>query len=254
MKQIRGVKRNDYYIGNIMGELSEYAKRYIFKMVHVDNMEYVLSTGICAKHHPKAEPEYVAIGDPELAAERENREVPCDPESVLTDYVPFYFNGRMPMLSSIIHADCNRKEYWEIDSPYRKSRYGPNKTKQWKQEDIVFILCRLDEVLERCPKWCFTDKHANSPHANFYTRLEDMDRLAWNVIDNYPEIMTEDIRLRRQAEFLVRDFVPLQCIRGITVRTEQVRERLEPLLPDTGKFINLSFSRYSDLYFYNDGK
>lgn len=64
-----------------------------------------------------------------------------------------------------------RKEYWEIDSPYRKSRYGPNKTKQWKQEDIVFILCRLDEVWKRCPKWCFTDKHANSPHVNFYTRL-----------------------------------------------------------------------------------
>ena len=54
MKQIQCVKRNNYYIGNIMGELSEYAKRYIFKMVHVDNMEYVLSTGICAKHHPKA--------------------------------------------------------------------------------------------------------------------------------------------------------------------------------------------------------
>ena len=112
MKQIQCVKRNNYYIGNIMGELSEYAKRYIFKMVHVDNMEYVLSTGICAKHHPKAKSGYVAIGDPELAAARENREVPCDPESVLTDYVPFYFNGRMPMLSSIIHADRNRKEYW----------------------------------------------------------------------------------------------------------------------------------------------
>lgn len=232
--------------------------RLIYKMVHVDNVEYILSTGICSSNHPLASDHYVNIGDTGLIERRATMTVPCDPKSVLTDYIPFYFCGKSLMLASIIHADENRRRFFDKGLPERLLTFDPRRIRQYSQKDLIFITCDVKTIVERCPVWCFTDGHPHHPQTQFYTSLEDMDKLRWSVIDKYPEVMTEDIRRCRQAEFLVRDYVPVDCIRSFYVRTDDVRKRIEKLVREKladQKYVPVTTDyHYPFLFFHNKGR
>ncbi len=58
--------------------------------------------GLYSKNSAPEDPGRVIIGNKEIIGERDTRIVKCYPETVVNDYVPFYFSVRTPMLFNII--------------------------------------------------------------------------------------------------------------------------------------------------------
>jgi hypothetical protein len=70
-------------------------------------------------------------------------------------------------------------------------------------------------------------------YTEFYSDLEDLGSVDWNVIgarywNDTPE--DGDRKRRRQAEFLVRNRFPLALVTNVVVRTESIRESVEKAL------------------------
>lgn len=73
-------------------------KIWIFRIIPIQNLEYVLRDGIYCKNECKEDIGFLSIGSKEIINQRNTKIVKCYPETVVNDYVPFYFSVRTPML------------------------------------------------------------------------------------------------------------------------------------------------------------
>ncbi len=64
-------------------------------------MDYLLRDGLYCKNAGKKDIGFVTIGSQEIITQRDTRIVKCYPDTVVNDYVPFYFSVRTPMLYNI---------------------------------------------------------------------------------------------------------------------------------------------------------
>src|SRR5690348_11543782 len=64
---------------------------YIFRITHVDNVAWMLKNGMWCRSSRKFDPNFIAIGSPELIEKRKTHTVPIPPGGTLSDYIPFYF-------------------------------------------------------------------------------------------------------------------------------------------------------------------
>ena len=100
------------------------ARGLLFRITHVANLPWLLRHGLHATRGQVADPNFVAIGSPDLIDKRTRRVVPRAPGGVLSDYIPFYFTPKSPMLFNI------------------KSGYSG--ITKWPNEDIAILVssCR----------------------------------------------------------------------------------------------------------------
>lgn len=73
----------------------------IFRILHMDNLELILKSG--GMHASNYLPNdinsnYKSIHDADIQKRRKKTGIPCEPKGVISDYVPFYFGPRSPML------------------------------------------------------------------------------------------------------------------------------------------------------------
>lgn len=194
------------------GKMRENVKLY--RIVHVDNLEYLLMHGMCNREHPDADPDYINIGDNDLIRNRHNYQVRINPPGgELGEYVPFYFGRLSPMLLRI--------------------KTGSNGIKAIPQKNIVYIVCKLDTVVGECEEWCFTDGHAKNKITTFYNSLDELNEVYWNKVDQRYWRNTEDdfdMMRHKQAEFLVRFRVPISCIFAFVTYTQPVADHIKKLL------------------------
>lgn len=212
----------------------DYLQKPIFRMVHFDNLEYVLRNGMCTRNHTLADPDYINIGDSDLISQRQ--EYPAKivpPGGNLGDYVPFYFGGHSPMLLNI--------------------RTGFRGIKQRPQADIVFVVCSIGSIIKQCPdRWCFTDGHAKNSITHFYNSVDDLIEVDWQVVRDRIWKNTDDDwdRMRRkQAEFLVKDHVPVTCIQCIAVFDKQRKTQVEEIVQRSGLHIPVKTDINRQLYY-----
>lgn len=182
-------------------DMTRYQDHILLRLIHSDMLEEVLTNGMYSKNSGHVISGYINIGDTELIKQRDEYVVKIDPPNGhLGDYIPFYFAGHSPMLLNI--------------------KTGYRGIKKYPQSDLVFLVCKISDVIEQCPHWCFTDGHAKSSITKFYNDIEDLSLLDWDTINLQFWNSTEDDydRMRRkQAEFLVKKHVPLTCISQIIV-------------------------------------
>ncbi len=135
------------------------------------------------------------IGHEHIKARRMNRNVPLAPGGTLGDYVPFYFAPRSPML-------------FAIHGGYVEGYKGG-------QNSVIHLRSTVEAVDETELQWVFTEGHAEIAYTDFFSDLEDLTKIDWEVLkarywhdtDNDP-----DRKRRRQAEFLVHQFFPLGLV------------------------------------------
>jgi hypothetical protein len=187
---------------------------WIYRLVHIDNLEYLLTNGVYTQNHPKADPNYINIGDTGLIAQRNNYPVKiAPPGGALGDYVPFYFAGHSPMLLNI--------------------KTGHRGITQRPQSELVYLCCRVDDIVANCAEWCFTDGHAKDSMTSFYNDLNDMNNVDWNavVLQYWFPIQTFlDRQTKKQAEFLVKNEVPVKCISGLIVYDQNAHNIIHAIL------------------------
>jgi hypothetical protein len=186
----------------------------IYRIVHVDNVEYILAHGMYTRTHKKADPNYINIGDSGLIAQRNTYPVGIiPPGGNLGDYVPFYFGPLSPMLLNI--------------------KTGHRGITKRPQSDIVYIVCEVDIVTTTCKEWCFTNGHAKDSLTDFFNDLSDLKEVHWDVVKlRYWSPINEflDRQMRKQAEFLVKEKVPVSCMSKIVVFDQRTCNLVEALL------------------------
>lgn len=188
-------------------------KIWLFRIVHINNVEYLLHSGISTQQDQQSNSDYVNIGDTNLINQRMDYPINLDGYGNLGDYVPFYFGPLSPMLLNI--------------------KTGYRGIKQLPQSEIIYICCKLNQVINCGAQWCFTDGHAKNLFTGFYNDINDLDKVDWNIVfEKYWSNTEDDLdRIRRkQAEFLVKDFVPVNCIDTIVVFNEEKRIFVQDLV------------------------
>lgn len=76
-------------------------KALIFRIVHIENVPWILDYGMHCRNSNTFDQKYISIGSEELIVKRSHREVPESPGGTLTDYIPFYFTPYSIMLYNI---------------------------------------------------------------------------------------------------------------------------------------------------------
>lgn len=133
----------------------------IYRMLHIENIPHVLANGITHKDSPNANPNFVEIGDISLISNRNTRQVNVDNGNTfntievitLGDFTPFYFGVKMPMLY-VIQQGGNFVE------------------KANKPEDIVYVACSLQSIVNSELIYYFSDGHPTDFLTTFYNRDE----------------------------------------------------------------------------------
>lgn len=190
---------------------------YLYHITSIENLPSVIeSRGLKSKNRLLQENtghRDIAYGH--IQDRRAQYEVPCASGGCLHDYVPFYFGPRSPMLYAI-HGGF-------VDG------YDEG------QEPILHLVTKVSMILEEELSFAFTDRHAVLTYASFFEDVKDLDKVDhnlmqekyWHDTDEYPQR-----KERRQAEFLIRDFMPFNVIGAIGVMNENVEQQvLEALKP-----------------------
>jgi len=148
-----------------------------------------------------------------IQSRRAKVEVPCGVGGRLTDYVPFYFAPRSPMLYTICQGNV------------------PNYTEG--QEPVIYVVSTIEAVQQAELPFVFTDGHGIMAVTEFFDDLAQLNQVDWQVMNlkywfDTPE--DSDRKRRRQAEFLVHQFFPWQLVTEIGVIDTQVKGQVEQCL------------------------
>ncbi|MCX7063014.1 MAG: DUF4433 domain-containing protein [Proteobacteria bacterium] len=204
--------------------------RYIFRILHRDNVPWVLANGVTSRSHPDQNPHYVNIGNLDLIGKRAHRLVPIPPGGVLDDYLPFYFCTHSVMLFNI---HTGRVE-------------GVN----CGQGDIVYLVSSIERLDEVGARYVFTDRHAYVSNAHYFSDRADLTKLDWQLIESrdFRRDPNDPGKLeRRQAECLVHRGLPVDGLLGIACQNDRTLEFCVGLVAAEG--LHLKVLKRTDWYF-----
>lgn len=205
-------------------------KALIFRIVHRDNLPWILRHGLYCRNSPSLNPTYRTIGNVELIDKRQHRLVDIPPGGTLSDYVPFYFTPFSPMMLNI------------------KTGYGgitkvPN-------EEVVILVSSLYKISEMGISFVFTDRHAYLRGAEFFSRLEDLDKVDWGLLQSkdFRRDPDDPGKIERyQAEALVHYHLPVGAMLGIVCYTDAAKTQLERSVAENGQ--DLQVHKITGWYF-----
>ncbi|MFN8254494.1 MAG: DUF4433 domain-containing protein [Bacteroidales bacterium] len=209
------------------------SKIWLYRIMHINNLEYLLMHGIYTRTNPLFDCDFINIGDSTLIEQRSDYPVGIDPPGgMLGEYIPFYFGPLSPMLLN-------------IKTGYRGIIKRP-------QAEIVYICCKLISFLSLDFEWCFTDGHAKSAITKFFNNIDDLDKVDWKMVSERYWNNTEDDfdRMRRkQAEFMVKNYIPVGNIGCIIVYDKDKQEFVQNILDKLQLAVPVKVDQKSKFYF-----
>lgn len=190
-------------------------------MTHIDNIPYILQNGITHKNSPNSNPNFISIGDVSLIDTRRTKRVSIDNGDILNfnassiilgEFIPFYFGIKMPMLYVI----QNGGNFVEKATP---------------AENIVYLACSLNNIIQSGAVYYFSDGHATDNLTSFYdcTKINELPNIIdWDSIKAPFWGGQENLNIKRkkQAEFLVSDDLPSNFIVGFCCSNEKTKVKL----------------------------
>jgi ssDNA thymidine ADP-ribosyltransferase, DarT len=190
-------------------------KALIWRIVHRDNLNWLLDHGLHCFNSGTHAPNYVNIGNIELIDKRKLCPVRIPPMGYLADYIPFYFTPFSPMLLNI--------------------RSGYAGVQKRSNEEIIMLVSSLNHVRELGLPFVFTDAHAYARLSNYYKDLVDLKRIDWGILqrrDFKSDENDPNKKERYQAEALIYKHVPVHGLLGIVCYTEKIGVIIEQMLKD----------------------
>lgn len=181
----------------------------LYHITHLDNLPAIVRQGgLWAKGHLPEGAQQTDLADSKIQDRRHAFPVPGANGRCLHDYVPFYFCPKSPML-------FRRKDL---------------------QREIVYLVTRPSLCVAQGLEWVFTDSHAVTMLARFTRNLSDLERLDWDAIrsDFWGGEANQEIRRRKQAEWLVFRFVPLAAIVELAAMVPETTDRVSNCLQAAG--------------------
>ena len=202
----------------------------IFRIIHYKNLPFILENGLHCPNSDIKDENFVPIGFPSLIASRNETVIPLAPGGTLSDYIPFYFTVKSPMLYVI--AQGNDPEV--IKTP---------------QKEIIYLVSSLEKLQENNCSFAFTDRHAKLAYTKFYNSLEDIDKLNWEIIRSADWGRQHGVERKeiKQAECLVHQFMPVEALIGIGCKDQEIADLINAELLKKQK--NIPIKIKPDLYF-----
>jgi hypothetical protein len=169
----------------------------LYRMTHISNIPHILQHGITHWKSVNANKAYASIGDITLISKRSTMSVIINNGNILnncgtiilSNFIPFYFGVRMPMLYVVQHGG----NFVEHATP---------------PQNIIYLTCLLSDILKAGYSYYFSDGHATDYLTSFY----DNTQIVYlpNIID-WVAIRTQywggsgnlDLKRKKQAEFLI---------------------------------------------------
>jgi len=187
----------------------------IYRIMHIDNLSLVLQRNalLCGNEIKRLGLHYKSIGYMQLTRDRSQRLVTCSERGTLTDYVPFYFCPRSPMLYCIDR--------------------GTVPTYTEGQEPIIYLQSTVESIIQHNRPFFFTNMHSYLTIAQQYDDINNLEMLEWEVIDSQSWANTNEDpnrRAKKQAEFLVHNHVPWSSILKVGVYSERYRQDVLSIL------------------------
>lgn len=185
-------------------------KALIWRIVHRDNLPWILDNGLDCANSSNQSPHYVAIGNADLINRRAHRVVPIAPHGTLSDYVPFYFTPFSPMMYNIYT--------------------GRGEVARRSNEEICIIVSSLHKVQALGLPFVFTDRHAYPPLAKYYNDLALLNEIDWPLLQarNFQRNPDDPVQIERyQAEALIYQHVPIGSLSGVVCYTDVIKQQLE---------------------------
>ena len=204
-------------------------KALIWRIVHRDNLPWILDNGLHCANSGVLSPNYVNIGNPDLIDKRRHRAVPITPRGTLADYVPFYFTPFSVMMKNI-HSG------WSVQ--------------QRRNEEIVILVSSLHRIEELGLSFVFTNAHAYPHWTSYYSDLERLDQIDWSILQHrdFKRDPDDPRKMERyQAEALVYRHLPIEGLMGINCCTDVVKRRIEQEIQRRN--LNLSVHTRTGWYF-----
>lgn len=188
-------------------------KALIFRIVHVDNLPWMVEHGLQCRNTPNANQNYVSIGSEELIGVRKERQVPIEPGGDYGDYIPFYFTPFSIMMYNI------------------KTGYG---VPQRRSNEILICVSSLHDLHAQGRQFVFTNQHACSAGLEFSNDLTDLEELVdWPLLrsKNFKKDPDDPGKaLRYQAEAMVYGDIPLESLKGIVCHSEAVLGKIRAIV------------------------
>lgn len=188
----------------------------IFRITHRDNVPWILDHGLHAATSEVLDPNFRNIGNPELIDKRVKRAVTIGPGGTLADYIPFYFTPFSIMMFNI-HTGYNVKHV--------------------ANEEIVILISSLHRVAELGIQFLFTDQHAYPLAARYFTALDDLQSIDWELLNrkNFKHDPDDPGKKERyQAEALIWKALPVEGLLGICSYNETVDAAIKTELAKRG--------------------
>jgi len=195
-----------------MSDLSP-EKALIFRIMHIDNVPWMLEHGLHCQNGKSTDPNYIQIGNPDLIDRRQHRHVPGPCGGTLSDYVPFYFTPFSPMLHNITT--------------------GWNGITKRSMSEIVTIVSALPRLVEQSIPFVFSDRHAYLVSAKFSSDSADLHRLPWDLwaAKDFARDASKPAKFERyNAEALVYQHVPVSALQGIVCQGPAEEARLKEMV------------------------
>jgi hypothetical protein len=139
----------------------------------------------------------------------------------LGDFIPFYFDVRMPML-------------------YVVQNGGNGVERATSKENIVYVVCKLSDIVESNTTYYFSNGHATDAFTQFYdnSKIAELPTIIdwiavksayWGGGDNL------ELKRKKQAEFLVANDIASQYLYGFECCNETAQQRLIEMSIDSNK-------------------
>ncbi|MHB1343183.1 MAG: type II toxin-antitoxin system toxin DNA ADP-ribosyl transferase DarT [Thermoleophilia bacterium] len=189
----------------------------IFRIAHIDNLLWLLRNGLHCPSSDKRDPEFVAIGLPDVIDKRASKCVTISPGGVLQDYVPFYFTPLSVMLFNIV---TGRGEV------IRRSR-----------DDIVILVSSLEALRSAGVRFVFTDRHALVAYAQFYSDINELGKIDWGLLKarDFKRSDADPGKMERyQAEVLAHREVPVAALLRVACYSCAGKKRAEAMIAEAG--------------------
>ncbi len=104
------------------------------------------------------------------------------------------------------------------------------------QRSIIYCVSTV-EAVDGVRPWVFTDGHGTMRITQFFSDLNDLDEVDWDVMESqywYDTEIHPDRRRRRQAEFLVYEYFPMNLISHIGVYDSAISESIITITRNAG--------------------
>jgi hypothetical protein len=193
-----------------MSESLTREKALVFRIMHRDNVSWLMENGMHCRNANVSDPNFVTIGNPDLIDKRHERSVPSAPFGTLSDYVPFYFTPFTPMMLNI--------------------KTGRNGVRPRPNDEIVIFVSSLPILRKHGVRFLFTDRHAYLAAAQFSSDPAMLDWIDWAMLRrrDFKRDPEEPEKFERyQAEALIYQHLPIKAVLGIVCYNDTVEAEVQ---------------------------